>query len=154
MEFEQFLRILRRYWTSTLAALLVCVIVAALVTLLQKPTYTPISSVFISVDSGGTAGELSQGATYAERQVKSYVEVATSAIVLEPVIGELNLATSAAALKEALTVSSPTATSIIRIEARDTDPSVANTGSRALYTHFWSNDLFDPLHPDTISAVV
>lgn len=125
MELQQYLRILRRYWRSTLAVVLVCVAAAALVTLQQKPTYATTASVFISVDSGGTAGELSQGATYAESQVRSYVEVATSAIVLEPVISELNLATTVTALKNSLTVSSPTATSVIRIEARETDPAVA-----------------------------
>lgn len=125
MELQQYLRILRRYWISASAAVLACVAVAALVTLMQRPTYSSTSSVFISVDSGGTAGELSQGATYAERQVKSYVAVATSAMVLDPVIRELDLDATPAALKGSLAVSAPTATSVIRIEAQNTDPVVA-----------------------------
>jgi len=132
MEFQQYLRILRRYWRSTLAVVLACVAVAALVTLLQKPTYSSTSSVFISVDSGGTAGELSQGATYAERQVKSYVEVVTSALVLEPVIRELGLDTTPSALRKSLMVSTPTATSVIQIEAQDQDPVLASQLANAV----------------------
>ena len=31
---------------------------------------------------------------------------------------------------------------------------ITNTGSRPLYTSFWSNDIFDPDAPDTIAEVV
>lgn len=31
---------------------------------------------------------------------------------------------------------------------------IVNTGSRDLYTSFWTNDIFDPLAPDTIAEVV
>ena len=75
MELQEYLRILRDYWRSTLAVLFLCVALSAGFTLLQAPTYTANSAVFLTVESGGTAGELSQGATYAERQVKSYVTV-------------------------------------------------------------------------------
>lgn len=138
MEFQQYLHILRRYWRSALATVLVCVAVAAVVTLLQKPTYASTASVFISVESGGTAGELSQGATYAERQVKSYVAVATSAMVLDPVIRDLGLDETPSSLKESLVVSAPTATSVIRIEAENQDPvaaaEIANAVADSLQT--------------------
>lgn len=93
MELQQYLQILRRYWRSAVATLLACITLAAGYTLLQGPTYTATSSVFLTVESGGTAGELSQGATYAERTVTSYVKVATTAVVLQPVIDEMSLRT-------------------------------------------------------------
>lgn len=122
MELEQYLRVLQRYWKSALATLLACVALAAVVTLVQKPTYSSSASVFITVDSGGTAGELSQGATYAERQVTSYVNVATTAMVLQPVIDELRISLTPRQLAEKLTVTSPAATSIIRVAATDDNP--------------------------------
>lgn len=125
MELQQYLRILRRYWRSTLATLLACVALAALVTLMQKPTYSSSASVFITVDSGGTAGELSQGATYAERQVASFMSVATTAMVLQPVIDELGLDLSPRQLAQRLTVTSPAATSIIKVAANDSNPELA-----------------------------
>lgn len=125
MELQQYLQIVKRYWRSTLATVLVCIALAALFTLLQKPTYTSTSSVFLTVESGGTAGELSQGATYAERQVTSYVSVATTALVLDPVIQELGLDTTPARLAGRLSVSAPASTSIIKVSAEDGSPTGA-----------------------------
>lgn len=119
MELQQYLQIVRRYWRSTLATVFLCIALAAGFTVLQSPTYTATSSVFISVESGGTAGELSQGATYAERQVGSFISVATSAMVLQPVIDELGLDLSVKQLADKLSVTSPSATSIIKVSADD-----------------------------------
>jgi len=119
MEIQQLLQMLRRYWRSALATLLLCVTAAAALTLLQTPSYAATSSVFLTVDSGGSAGELSQGATYAERTVTSYVNVARTEVVLQPVIDELSLDTTLVELREDLTISSPTGTSILNVTARN-----------------------------------
>lgn len=132
MELQQYLQILRAYWRSALATLFVCVALVAAYTLLQHPTYTASSTVFITVESGGTAGELSQGATYAERQVKSFVGVATTAIVLQPVIDEMRLDTTPHKLARDLQVSSPANTSIIKIDATSKSPEHAATLSNAV----------------------
>ncbi len=121
MELEQYLQILRRYWRSSLAVVFLCVAVAAGYTMLQTPTYTSSSTVFLTVESGGTAGELSQGATYAERQVTSFVKVATTAKVLDPVIRQLGLDTTPTKLASQLTVTSPASTSIINITANNSE---------------------------------
>lgn len=125
MELQEYLRVLRDYWRSTLAVLFLCVALSAGFTLLQAPTYTANSAVFLTVESGGTAGELSQGATYAERQVKSYVTVATTAVVLDPVIDELDLDLTPNQLAKKLTITSPTSTSVIKISAQDSSPQQA-----------------------------
>ncbi len=125
MELQQYLRIVRRYWRSAVATLLLCVVIAAAVTLVQKPIYTSSSTLFLAVESGDTAGELSQGATYAERQVKSFVGVAATAVVLQPVIDELGLDVTPKQLGRTLTVTSPTATTLIDVAATDGDPAQA-----------------------------
>lgn len=125
MELQQYLRIVRLYWRSAIATLLLCVVVAAAVTLAQKPVYTASSVLFLAVESGDSAGELSQGATYAERQVKSFVSVATTTVVLQPVIDELGLGVTSVELAKQLTVTSPTATSLINVSATDGDPAQA-----------------------------
>lgn len=132
MELQQYLQILRRYWRSTLATLLACIVLAASYTLLQTPTYTATSSVFLTVESGGTAGELSQGATYAERTVTSYVKVATTAVVLQPVIDELSLDLTPERLARKLTVTSPASTQIITVTASDDSPTQAAALSNAV----------------------
>lgn len=122
MALQEYLRIVRRYWRSALTTLLLCVVAAAALTLLQKPTYTASSALYLAVESGDTAGELSQGATYAERQVKSFVSVATTAAVLQPVVEDLSLDLTPVELAKKLTVTSPTATSLIDVSATDGDP--------------------------------
>lgn len=122
MEIHQLLKMLRRYWRSALAVVLLTIGAAAALTLLQTPSYSATSSVFLTVDSGDSAGELSQGATYAERTVTSYVNVARTEVVLQPVIDELGLGTTLEDLREALTISSPTGTSILNVTARDPSP--------------------------------
>ncbi|NLA28706.1 MAG: polysaccharide biosynthesis tyrosine autokinase [Propionibacterium sp.] len=126
MELQQYLRIVRDYWRSILASLFICIVVAAGVTLMQTPMYSTSSSVFITVESGGTAGELSQGANYAERQVNSFINVTTSEIVLQPAIDQLGLDTTPTRLAKALEVSSPANTSVIKIAAKDPSPEQAS----------------------------
>lgn len=117
MELQQYLHILKRYWRGCLATVFLCLAAAGGYTMLQTPTYTTSSTVFLTVESGGTAGELSQGATYAERQVTSFVKVATTAKVLAPVISQLDLQVTPDQLASRLTVTSPASTSIINISA-------------------------------------
>ncbi len=122
MELHQYLSIVRRHWRSVIATLLICVVVAAAITFAQKPVYTASSALFLTVESGDSAGELSQGATYAERQVESFVSVATTSVVLTPVIEYLSLDLTPLQLADKLAVTSPTATSLIDVSATDGDP--------------------------------
>lgn len=122
MELQQYLNIIRHYWRSALAIVFACIALAAVTTILQSPTYTATASVYLIVESGDSAGELSQGATYAERQVQSFISVAGTGVVLEPVIDRLGLDLTPTELAENLTVTSPTETSIVEITAQDDDP--------------------------------
>lgn len=122
MDLHEYLTLARRFWRSIVATLLIVVALTATVSLLQQRTWTAATSIFVAVESGGTAGELSQGATYAERQVKSFVEVAKSPYVLQPVIDRLNLDATAQQLGQDLSVRAPTNTSVIEISAVRADP--------------------------------
>lgn len=149
MELQQYIQILRRYWRSTMATFLACIVLAAVYTLVQSPTYTATSSVFLTVESGGTAGELSQGATYAERTVTSYVKVATTAVVLQPVINELSLDLTPEQLARKLTVTSPASTQIITVTASDDSPTQAAALSNAVSKKLLSAvDELAPAGPD------
>ncbi|MCG6568061.1 polysaccharide biosynthesis tyrosine autokinase [Tessaracoccus sp. ZS01] len=158
MELQQYLQIVRRYWRSTLATVFLCIALAAGFTLLQSPTYSATSSVFITVESGGTAGELSQGATYAERTVGSFVSVATSALVLQPVIDELGLDLTVKQLASKLSVSTPAATSIIKVAAEDDSSLGAAELSNAVAASLQrSTEALAPAGPDgtrLVSATV
>ena len=125
MELQQYSQIFRQYWISALATLLACIGLAAAFTFLQTPKYTASASVFITVESGSSAGELSSGATYAERQVSSFVNLAESALVLSPVVEELSLDMTTEELAERVSVMAPAKTSIIEITVEDENASRA-----------------------------
>ena len=78
----------------------------------------------VGAHRGGTAasaGELSSGALYAERQVSSFVALADSALVLDPVIDELGLDVTPQALRSRVSVSAPAGTSIVDVTVTDTN---------------------------------
>lgn len=122
MDLHKDLVLVRRYWRSIVATLLLGVAVAAAVSLLQPRAWTATTTLFVTMESGGTAGTPSWGATDAERQVKSFVEVATSPYVLQPVIDRLNLGTTPQQLGEDISVKAATNTSVIEISAERENP--------------------------------
>ncbi|MEW1965891.1 polysaccharide biosynthesis tyrosine autokinase [Micrococcus sp. NPDC078436] len=121
MDLQQYLQTFRKYWRSILTVLSVCVGAALVFTFLQTPKYSSTSSALIAVDTAASPGELSSGALYAERQVSSFVALADSALVLDPVIDELGLNVTPQALRSRVSVSSPAGTSIVDVTVTDTN---------------------------------
>ncbi len=136
MELQQYAQLAKRYWRSMVAIVLLCIAAAGGLTLILRPSYTSHSSIFVSVDSGASGGDLYQGASYAEQQVTSFSKLANSELVLKPVIARLGLATSPGALAKHIVVTSPTSTSIIDIAATDNNPhqaaAIADTVAQSL----------------------
>jgi tyrosine-protein kinase len=122
MELTDYLRVLRKYWPSVIAVFLAGIAAAAIVSILATPVYTASAGVFLTVNSGDTAGELNQGSTYAENQVRSYAQVVTAPVVLQPVIDELGLGLSVAQLAQRVTATVPLNTAIVNIDVTGTDP--------------------------------
>lgn len=125
MELADYLRILRKYWRSITAVTLVAVLAAASYSLITKPTYTATTSIFLSVKSVSTAGELNSGSTYAENQVQSFARVARTPIVLQAVVDQLNLGVTAEQLAQDVTATVPTNTATIDLAVTDGDPAEA-----------------------------
>lgn len=121
MELTDYLRVLRIYWVSVLTVFLLGISAAAAVTLISKPVYTATTAVFLTVQSGETAGELNSGSTYAENQVRSYAQVVTAPVVLQPVIDRLGLNLTLPDLTQKVTASVPSNTAIINIDVTDHD---------------------------------
>lgn len=136
MELADYLRILRKYWISILLVTVGGVAVAGGASMLMKPVFTASASIFFTVHTTGTAGELNQGSTYAANQVKSYAQLATTPMVLDPVIAKLGLDTTSAKLGEHITAAAPTSTAIINIDVTGYDPDetalISNTVAQQL----------------------
>lgn len=125
MELADYWGILRKHWRSITALTFVAILAAAAFSLLTAPTYTATTSVFLSVKSVSSTGELSSGSTFAENQVQSFARVARTPIVLQPVIDDLGLDVTSEELAESLTVTVPVNTATIDLAVVDGDPAQA-----------------------------
>ena len=55
-------------------------------TILATPTYTSRTSLFLTIESAASTGELNSGTSYTESQVKNFAKVATAPVVLRRVL--------------------------------------------------------------------
>ncbi|WP_170037210.1 polysaccharide biosynthesis tyrosine autokinase [Georgenia soli] len=125
MELNEYISILRKRWISVAIIALATLAATAAVTLLMTPKYSASNRMFFAVEAGDSVSDLAQGSTFTERQMTSYAEVATSPLVLEPVIEDLGLSVTTAGLADALTVTVPPETVILEITATDQNPELA-----------------------------
>jgi succinoglycan biosynthesis transport protein ExoP len=135
VELSDYLDILRRRWLGVVIITLTTLALASAVTLAMPKKYTATTRLFIAV-AGESVTDLAQGSNFAEKQMSSYAEVATSPTVLAPVIGELHLRTTPKELAESVKATVPVETVILEIEATDPDPTraadIANAVGREL----------------------
>lgn len=126
MELNDYVRILRKSWLLILLVALLGGGIGTAAGILKTPTYESSAKLYVSVRSEGAAtGDLVQGTSFARQIVASYAEIATSAIVLDPVIAELGLATTSTELAASLSATAPVNTVGITITATDPDPEAA-----------------------------
>ena len=136
MELSDYIRILRKSWILICLMALLGVASAATFSLLQAPQFSATSKVFVSTQSGGSASELAQGNTFTMQRVSTYADLATTPIVLLPVIADLELKMSEGTLSNAISVSAPLDTSILEITVNGADPvtaaNIANSTAESL----------------------
>lgn len=126
VDLQDYVRILTKHWVTVAVSTLVGLVLAIGFSALMSPQYESTSTLYVSVrtDSGGS-DELFQGASFAQTAVTSYVDVATTAIVLEQVRAELDTELSRDELDTMLAVTSPSGSVLINITASHSDPEVA-----------------------------
>lgn len=122
MELSDYLRVLRKNWIVIVVIALAGIGAAAVYSLVRTPLYETSSEIFVSSQGGSSIGELQQGNTYTQARMSSYVELATSPSVLDPVISELRLDTTATGLAEQLSVTNTLNTLVLTITVTDADP--------------------------------
>lgn len=146
-----------RIWDlSRVRALIVLVAVAlgaiagAVLSSVNEESYTARAALFVSAPSNGGAENASVAAEYASNQAVNFAALATSQVVLLPVIEELDLDTNAAGLRSAVRTEVEEDTSIISITASDPSPEraaeIANALSESLV------DRVDELSPSSRAA--
>ena len=153
MELRQYFDILRRRWLSMVVTALVILAITSLTTLAMPKRYTATTSLFFAV-AGESVSDLAQGSTFAERQMSSYAQVATSPMVLEPVIERLSLGKTAAQLAKSVEATVPVDTVILDIAATDHDPRQAADIANAIGAQLSTvAGRLSPERPDGTKAV-
>lgn len=135
VELSDYLRILRKNWIIIAVIALVGIGAAAVYSLTRTPLYESTSEIFVSSQAGSSSAELQQGNVYTQQRVTSYVQLASSPKVLDPVIADLGLTDTPVELAEKISVSSPLDTTVIQVTATDASPDVAAGIANAVATH-------------------
>jgi tyrosine-protein kinase len=122
VDLHDYLRVVRKRWRTIAAVTLALVAVAALVTLWSPKVYQARTQLFVSTSAGDDSSQLLQGSSFTQQRVKSYSDVITSPTVLDPVIDQLGLKTTAEALGERVSASVPLDTVLIDVMVDDASP--------------------------------
>ncbi|WP_194409370.1 polysaccharide biosynthesis tyrosine autokinase [Microbacterium cremeum] len=132
MELTDYIRILRKNWVIILVATLVGVGAGAAWSVTRTPKYEASSTVFVSTQTGSTIGELQQGSNFTQSRVQTYAALVSTPLVMNPVIAELDLGTTAGSLASKVSASAAVNTTLITITVTDTDPIEAADIANAL----------------------
>ena len=119
MDLQSYVRLLRKGWRLVAAVTLLVVGVAALLTVLTPKQYESTLQFFVSTSDSTDTSQLAQGSTFTQQRVKSYQQLLTTPKVLAPVISDLHLTTTPAALSHQVSVSVPPDTVLINVSVRD-----------------------------------
>lgn len=122
---SEYLKSIRRNWAWVLILALLGGVGGYVVASMTPNTYRSSTAVLLTSDRGGSTSELVQGSTYVQNLVSSYVLLARSELVLQPVIDELGLTVSPQALAATITASSPINSVIIEINVVNRSPRLA-----------------------------
>jgi succinoglycan biosynthesis transport protein ExoP len=156
VEIRDILRVLRKRWVVIVALTLVGVATAAGATILTTPKYEASTLVFVYVQSAGTVGELAQGSTFAQNQVKSYAELANTPRVVDSVVSSLRLDVSASELAKTIRASAPLDTVNVEITVTSDSPGEAAEIANAVTASFRQviSDITEPTDGGTSQVSV
>ena len=152
MELHHLLMSLRERWRSGLIAALIVGLAVAGLTAVQTPVYRATNQVFVQVRPGAGVGDLNSGASFASQQIASYAELATTPFVLDQVIDELGLETTAEAHTRDIDVSVEEGSFLMGISASFADPVMAADIANSTAEHL--QGAIDSLGSDTTANAV
>jgi succinoglycan biosynthesis transport protein ExoP len=136
VDLRDYFRILRKRWISIVSFTLLGVAAAAGATILTTPSYQASTLVYIQVQSSGTAGELAQGSSFIQSQMKSFAEVVSTPRVLESAIKALRLNETSDELSKSVTASAPLDSVNIEITVTRDSPADAADIANAVTSSF------------------
>ena len=136
MDPVEFLRVVRRRWLYAVIPIVLAIGASLFVSLTATKIYSATASVFFSRPGGASASDLLLGATYTREQLGSYAALATTPVVLDRVIDDLDLDVTASQLDNSVSAVVYADTVIVNVTASGPDPQqsadIANSLARNL----------------------
>lgn len=129
---HQFGAAMRRFWYIVAIGAIAGLVGGWGLAQVATPVYTATSSLYFSLNFGGSANDLNQGSTYTQNQMLSFAQLAESPLVLQPVIDQLQLQTTPTDLGNSIAVSTPQNTVIMQLSVSSTDAQQAADISNAV----------------------
>ena len=158
MELQDYLLVLRKRWRVIAFVTLLTVGLAATFTMATTKTYAATTQFFVSTAGGDNAAALQQGNSFTQQRVKSYSQLLESPKVLEPVITDLGLNTTAAKLADQVSATIPLDTVIIEVTVTDPSPVKATEIAAAIGKTFPSTieeiERVQPGQPSPVKVTV
>ncbi|MGN6503046.1 MAG: YveK family protein, partial [Pseudolysinimonas sp.] len=136
MDIHEYLGVLRRGVVFIVLGVLLGLGGGFVVQSMQSPSYAATSRDLVTNKTNGGLDEWLQASDFTESRIASYVLVASSSIVLQPVIDELQLDGTVEDLARRITVTAPPATFIIEITATAGTPEQARDIANAVSAEF------------------
>jgi succinoglycan biosynthesis transport protein ExoP len=110
-------------WRLVMVVLFVCGVGAGSAYAALAPrTYSSSTTLFFSLSKSTSVGTLAQGSTYTQDVVKSYSQVVNMALVLDPVIRQLNLPMTTTELSSHISVQLQPDTVLATVSVTDASP--------------------------------
>jgi capsular exopolysaccharide synthesis family protein len=137
--------VLQRRWRVWGTGLLLGWLMAMVVIAVTPVAYTAVATSFVTVSdvSAGDSTAIFQGSQFTVQRMGSYVQLASSPAVLDPVISDLGLPDSSRQLAGRIAVSSPANSVLIKVAVTDADPEQAQRTANAVSSHL--GDLIEGL---------
>ncbi|MEQ1737860.1 MAG: hypothetical protein ABL886_15815, partial [Rhodoglobus sp.] len=136
MDVHEYLGVLRRGVVFIVLGVLLGLLGGLAVQSMEGPSYSATSRDLVTNKTSGDLDDWLQASNFTQGRIASYVLVASSGLVLEPVIAELGLDISVEDLSHQITVTAPPQTFIIEITATAPTPELARDIANAVSAEF------------------
>lgn len=132
MKLKEYLHLLRRNAVLLIVAALLGGLGGFGASALLPTAYTARTELFVSVATSGDPYELQMGSSFIQERIQTYVDMADTAPVLQPVIDQLGLRTTPEDLAPHIAAYSDPRTVLISVEATEGNPADAARVSGAV----------------------
>lgn len=132
MTLQDYIDALRRQWIVIVALTIIGAGAAFGYSRTLPPEYSSTAAVMVIPQRGDSTNELVQGSSYVQSLVQTYAVLASSPLVLTPVIDDLELDETATQLAKRVSVVNTLNTVVIEISVTDTDKERAQETAAAI----------------------